>query len=67
MNSTDPSGASWFKSTHSGGQTDCVEVAWLDCAVAVRDSKAPSGPVLVFRLTQWDAFADAVRAGDFNR
>ncbi|CCF66136.1 DUF397 domain-containing protein [Nocardia cyriacigeorgica] len=65
---TDLSQAAWFKSTHSGGQTDCVEVAWLgDGQVGVRDSKNPTGPALVFAPTQWDAFAGALRAGDFDR
>lgn len=30
MTSTDLSVVNWFKSSHSSGQTDCVEVAWLE-------------------------------------
>ncbi|TLG14400.1 DUF397 domain-containing protein [Nocardia cyriacigeorgica] len=64
---TDLSRATWFKSTHSGGQTDCVEVAWLDGGqVGVRDSKNPSGPALIFAPTQWDAFAGALRSDDLH-
>ncbi|MGW0047687.1 DUF397 domain-containing protein [Nocardia cyriacigeorgica] len=58
---------SWFKSSHSSGQTDCVEVAWLeDGHVGVRDSKNPKGPALTIAPSQWDAFAGALRAGDLK-
>lgn len=64
----DLSEAKWFKSSRSSGRTDCVEVAWLpDAHVGVRDSKNPAGPALVFAPNQWDAFAGALRAGDFDR
>jgi hypothetical protein len=63
---TDLSGAKWFKSSHSSGQTDCVEVAWLmDGQVGVRDSKNTSDPALVFAPGAWDAFATGLRAGGF--
>ncbi|NEW42196.1 DUF397 domain-containing protein [Nocardia cyriacigeorgica] len=65
---TDLAGATWFKSSHSGGQTDCVEVAWLGSGrVGVRDSKNPAGPALVLAPNQWNRFTSTVRAGDFNR
>jgi hypothetical protein len=41
----------WRKSSHSGGVNDeaCVELARIDHEiVAVRDSKAPTGPRLAF-------------------
>ncbi|MFI1462115.1 DUF397 domain-containing protein [Nocardia carnea] len=62
--SIDLSGARWFKSTHSGGGNDCVEVAHLDEGmVGVRDSKNSSGPALVLTPAQWDAFlADAANS-----
>lgn len=64
---TDLSGANWFKSSHSGGQTDCVEVAWLtDGQVGVRDSKNTLGPALVFAPGAWDAFATGLQAGEFR-
>ncbi|MFE5026404.1 DUF397 domain-containing protein [Streptomyces sp. NPDC056656] len=46
-----PLGAlTWAKSSHSGDQGgDCVEVAGTPCAcVAVRDSKNPAGPSIMF-------------------
>ncbi|MEV6099971.1 DUF397 domain-containing protein [Nocardia sp. NPDC051981] len=63
----DLSGAQWFKSSHSSGQTECVEVAWLPGGtVGVRDSKNPTGPALVFAPGEWDAFAAGIIRGDFN-
>ncbi len=52
----------WFKSSHSGGQTDCVEVAWLPAGgVGVRDSKNPAGPALTFTAAEWTTFIAALR------
>ncbi|MBF6302550.1 DUF397 domain-containing protein [Nocardia amamiensis] len=64
----DLSGAKWFKSSHSGGGNDCVEVAHLaEGMVGVRDSKNPAGPALVFTPGEWDAFTAGVADGEFNR
>ncbi|MFI5717561.1 DUF397 domain-containing protein [Nocardia sp. NPDC051750] len=62
----DLSGAQWFKSSHSSGSQECVEVAHLvQRMVGVRDSKDPSGPVLAFSPYAWDAFTRAVHGGVF--
>jgi hypothetical protein len=60
------SAASWFKSSYSNDQGgNCVEGARLaDGAMAVRDSKDPHGPALVFPAAAWTAFASAVRNGE---
>lgn len=64
----DPKGASWFKSSHSSGGGECVEVAFLSNGeVGVRDSKNPTGPALVFAPGEWDAFTAGVTDGEFNR
>ncbi|MBF4998549.1 DUF397 domain-containing protein [Nocardia sp. BSTN01] len=56
--------ARWFKSSHSGGSQDCVEVAFLaDGTVGVRDSKNPTGPALAFPPHAWDAFTASVAGG----
>ncbi|WP_243717038.1 DUF397 domain-containing protein [Actinomadura sp. KC345] len=56
--------AEWKKSSRS---TDtghaCVEVADLVAGVAVRDSKDPDGPKLVFGPSAWQAFASQVKGG----
>jgi len=53
----------WRKSSYSGGQGDCVEVAAIRDGAAVRDSKDKSGPVLAFPAGAWQAFLSDVKAG----
>jgi Domain of unknown function (DUF397) len=44
-----------------------VEVARnLPGVVAVRDSKDPGGPALVFAPAQWEAFTAGVRDGELD-
>lgn len=56
--------ARWRKSSKSG-DGDCVEVADVPEGVAVRDSKDPTGAVLVFPPSEWAAFVAGVKAGEF--
>jgi hypothetical protein len=63
----DLSGAAWRKSSLSGPSCDnCVEVAFVDQAIAVRDSKNPTGPVLIFTADEWDAFVGGAKDGEFD-
>jgi hypothetical protein len=55
----------WRKSTFSG-QHACVEVALLDGQVAVRHSRRPSGPALVFTADEWSAFLQGAWHGEFG-
>lgn len=54
----DLTGGSWHKSSHSSANGgNCVEVAGDGAGVvAVRDSKDPDGPALVFTPADWSAF-----------
>jgi Domain of unknown function (DUF397) len=66
MTELDLSGAQWRKSTRSSGTGQCVEVARLDQAVAVRDSKNPNGPNLIFTHQAWASFIQELRDGGSN-
>ncbi|MFC5666625.1 DUF397 domain-containing protein [Kitasatospora misakiensis] len=57
----------WRKSSHSNNGGECVEIAPdFPGVVPVRDSKDPSGPVLVFPADAWHAFVAGVQAGEFG-
>lgn len=58
--------ATWRKSSFSSGGKECVEVADLSAGTAVRDSKDPAGPVLMFSGPQWSEFTTAVQSGQFD-
>lgn len=57
----------WTKSSHSGGNGACVEVASpMATAIAVRDSKDPDGPALGFTPQSWAAFVTDVSRGAYD-
>jgi hypothetical protein len=63
----DLSRARWLKSSRSGSACDnCVEVAFVDDAIAVRDSKNPDGAALIFTTAEWDAFVGGAKDGEFD-
>jgi hypothetical protein len=63
MYELDLSCVQWRKSRHSGGNGACVEVAHVLEAIAVRDSKDPAGPKLIFTPRAWTAFVERTKAG----
>lgn len=71
----DLTGAAWRKSSFSGGNGGaCVEVAFVPGvtegsggAVALRDSRNPTGPALLFTPGEWREFTHAVRHGEVGQ
>ncbi|MBD0837696.1 DUF397 domain-containing protein [Streptomyces sp. TRM68416] len=52
----------WFKSSYSDGTgNNCLEAAHLPPAIAIRDSKNPTGPALVLPASAWAPFVAHVR------
>ena len=61
------SGARWRKSRRSNSQGACVEMARLaDGGVAVRNSRDPDGPALIYTRAEIEALIGGARDGDFD-
>jgi hypothetical protein len=57
----------WQKSAHSNPNGACVEVAMLpDGGVAVRNSRFPGGPALVYTRAEIAAFLAGAKDGEFD-
>jgi NADH:ubiquinone oxidoreductase subunit len=65
--STDLENVSWKKSHRSNSQGNCVELAQLpDGSVAVRNSRHPAGPALLYTKAEIEALIMGAKAGDFD-
>ena len=61
MDTTRLSRTRWRRSSHSGSNGNCIEVARTGARIAVRDSRDPGGPALTFGPQQWKTFTAAVK------
>ena len=64
MTGHDHSRPAWRTSSHSGQNGNCVEVADLSPAIAVRDSKTPAGHHLAVPAPAWRTFTRRIQAAD---
>lgn len=59
-------GLAWLKAQCSTGTGQCVEIASTAGKIAIRDSKDPDGPILVYTSSEFSAFLEGARNGEFN-
>ncbi|MFE9663808.1 DUF397 domain-containing protein [Streptomyces sp. NPDC005955] len=65
IDSTSLGDVHWHRSSRSTGMNNCIETARpaggpAAGRLALRDSKAPRGPVLLFAPGTWTAFLDGI-------
>ncbi|MEU4739361.1 DUF397 domain-containing protein [Actinosynnema sp. NPDC023658] len=67
MSAADLTGVTWTKSSYSDAIGNCVELAVLDGGdVAMRNSRFPQGPALVYTRAEIAAFVAGARSGEFD-
>jgi hypothetical protein len=67
MPARDLGGVTWQKSSHSNSQGTCVELAGLpDGQIALRNSRHPDGPALIYTPAEIDAFIRGAKDGEFD-
>lgn len=67
MPAADLAGVAWRKSSHSNSQGNCVEFAQLpDGTVAMRNSRFPQGPALVYTRAEISALLAGAKDGEFD-
>jgi hypothetical protein len=67
MSASSLTDVTWEKSQYSNPNGECVEVAVLpDGEIAVRNSRYPSGPALVYTRAEIAAFLAGAKGGEFD-
>lgn len=65
MLNSSPDGLEWRRSSRCNSGA-CVEVAWSDDTILVRESGNPGGDVLSIGARVWQEFISAIRDGRFG-
>jgi hypothetical protein len=68
MSAADLTELTWQRARRSSPSGNCVELAQLPGAagVAMRNSRDPMGPALIYTLDEIAAFLDEARAGELD-
>jgi len=67
MPATELADVTWQKSKHSNPNGACVEVAHLPGGeIAMRNSRFPSGPALVYTRAEIEAMLLGIKDGEFD-
>ena len=67
MSAGDLDGAAWRKSQRSNSQGACVEMARIGAGtVAMRNSRDPEGPALMYGREVIVALVESLKEGDFD-
>ncbi|GGO73504.1 MULTISPECIES: DUF397 domain-containing protein [Nonomuraea] len=67
MPAADLKQVAWRKSRYSNSQGNCVELAKLpDGGIAVRNSRFPDGPALIYTRDEIRALVLGVKDGEFD-
>jgi hypothetical protein len=67
MPATEITAAGWRKSSASNSQGACVELAKLGSGeFAVRNSRYPDGPALIYTYAEVAALIEGVKMGEFD-
>jgi hypothetical protein len=67
MPATDLAGVTWMKSRRSNSTGNCVEMAKLaNGSVAMRNSRHPEGPALIYTHAEIEALVLGAKDGDFD-
>lgn len=56
----------WRRPGRCNAEAACVEVAFADDRVLVRNSQVPDGPTATFSRTEWATFVAAVKDDEFD-
>lgn len=60
--------AVWTKSIKSAANGQCIELASLEKGlIALRNSRDPHGPALLFTTEELEAFLDGAKKGEFDQ